>query len=90
MKSRLIIALAIGALITTVFLVLEPLTDYAFLSWELPGVTAAFLFWGVVGGPAFMGIAIAWAVNTIVYGAAAFAVLILIKLLTRALPKMVA
>lgn len=90
MKSRLIIALAIGALVTTVFLLLEPPTDYAFLSWELPGVTAAYLFWGMVGGPVFMGIAVAWTVNTIVYGAVVLAVLTLIKPLTSSLPKMVA
>jgi hypothetical protein len=52
MKANLIIALAIGTLIATVLLVLEPLTDYSLLSLELPGVTAAYLFWGVVGGPA--------------------------------------
>jgi hypothetical protein len=87
MKSRLIIALAIGALIATVLLVLEPLTDFALLSLEWPGISAAFLFWGTVGGPAFVGIAIAWVVNAIVYGAAAFGVLIFLKLVTRALPK---
>jgi hypothetical protein len=35
----------------------------------------------------FLGVAIAWFVNAVAYGAAAFAVLIFIKLLTVALPK---
>jgi hypothetical protein len=44
-------------------------------------------FWGAIGGPAFAGIAIAWVMNAIVYGTAAFGVLTGFKLLTRALPK---
>ena len=44
-NANLIIALAIGALISSGLLVLEPLTDYAFLSLEWPGVTAAYFFW---------------------------------------------
>ena len=87
MKAHLIIALAIGALVSTVLLVLEPLTDFSLLSLEWPGINAAYLFWGAVGGPAFAGIAIAWVVNAIVYGAAAFVVLMLLKLAGRALPK---
>ena len=86
-KSILAIALAIGVLIATILLVLEPLTDYSLLSLEWPGITAAYLFWGVVGGSAFVGIAIAWVVNAIVYGAGAFAVLIFLRLVIRALPK---
>jgi len=86
-KSILAIALAIGVLIATLLLVIEPLTDYSLLSLELAGITAAYLFWGVAGGSAFAGIAIAWVVNAIVYGAGAFAVLIFLKLAIRALPK---
>ena len=74
-KANLIIASAIGALISALLLVLEPLTDYALLSWELPGISVAYLFWGAVGGSAFAGIAIAWAVNALIYGLGAFAVL---------------
>lgn len=74
-KANLIIASAIGALISALLLVLEPLTDYALLSWELPGISVAYLFWGAVGGSAFAGIAIAWAVNALVYGLGAFAIL---------------
>ena len=89
MKSRLIIALAIGALISTMQLVTESLTDHSifWMGWEMPGISAAYLFWGAVGGSAFAGIAIAWVVNAIVYGAAAFGVLTVFKLLTLALPK---
>jgi len=89
LKSRLIVALAIGALISTVLLVMESLTDHSifWMGWEMPGISAAYLFWGAVGGSAFAGIAIAWVVNAIVYGAAAFGVLTVFKLLTLALPK---
>ena len=74
-KANLIIALAIGTLISALLLVLEPLTDYALLSWELPGISVAYLFWGAVGGSAFAGIAIAWVVNALIYGLGAFAIL---------------
>ncbi|WP_262048077.1 hypothetical protein [Bradyrhizobium sp. Bra78] len=76
LKANLIIALAIGALISAVLLALEPLTDYAFLSWEWPGISAAYLFWGAAGGSAFAGIAICWVVNAFTYGLCAFAILI--------------
>jgi hypothetical protein len=89
MKSRLIVALAIGALISTVLQVMELLTDYSlfWMGWEMPGISAAYLFWGAVGSSVFLGIAIAWVVNAIVYGTAAFGVLAGFKLLTLALPK---
>jgi hypothetical protein len=74
-KANFIIALAIGALISAVLLVLEPLTDFALLSWEWPGITVAYFFWGAGSGSAFAGIAIGWAVNALVYGLGAFAVL---------------
>lgn len=80
-KTNLIIALAIGALISAALLVVEPFTDYAFLSLEWPGVTAAFLFWGAVGGSAFAGIAVSWLVNALSYGLGAFAILSVVKLL---------
>ena len=88
-KSTLVIALAIGALISTVLMVMESLTDHSifWMGWEMPGISAAYLFWGAVGGSAFAGIAIAWVVNAIVYGAAAFGALTVFKLLTPALPK---
>lgn len=74
-KANLIIALAIGALISAVLLALEPLTDYAFLSLEWPGVSAAYLFRGAAGGSAFAGIAISWVVNAFTYGLGTFAIL---------------
>jgi hypothetical protein len=88
-KSRLVIASAIGALISTVLLVMETLTDHSifWMGWEMPGISAAYLFWGATGGSAFAGVAIAWVVNAIVYGTAAFGVLAVFKLLTPALAK---
>ena len=79
-KANFIIALAIGALISATLLVLEPLTDFAFLWLEWPGISAAYLFWGAAGGSAFAGIAIAWAVNALSYGLGAFAILSLLAL----------
>jgi hypothetical protein len=89
MKSVLIIGLAIGALVSTVLLVMEQLTDQsiAVMGWEMPGIAAAYLFWGAVGSSVSLGVAIAWAVNAIVYGAAAFVVLTLVKLAIRGLAK---
>lgn len=89
LKSRLVIALALGALIATLLLVMETLTDESifWMGWAMPGISAAVLFWGVVGGSAAVGIAIAWAVNAIVYGAAAFGLLTVFNLLAPALPK---
>jgi len=83
MKSGLTTALAIGALISTALLVMERLTDHSifWMAWEMPGISAAYLFWGAVGDSVVMGVAICWAVNAIVYGTAAFAGLILVKLL---------
>ncbi|MDA9421201.1 MULTISPECIES: hypothetical protein [Bradyrhizobium] len=83
-KASLIIALAIGALISTVLLVLEPLTDFAFLSLEWPGITAAYFFWGAVGGFTFLGIAISWVVNALTYGLGAFVMLSAFKVLREA------
>ena len=81
--------MAIGALISAALLGLEWLSGdtFAFLSWQMPGISAAYLFWGATGGPASMGIAIAGFVNAVAFGAAAFAVLSALKLLTLALPK---
>jgi hypothetical protein len=74
-RTHLVIALAVGALISTVLLVLEPLTDFAFLWLEWPGITAAYFFWGAVGGPTVAGIAICWIVNALTYGLGAFVIL---------------
>ena len=80
-KANLIIALAIGALISSVLLAIEPLTDFAFLSLEWPSITAAYLFWGAVGGSSFAGIAISWLVNALTYALGAFAILIVLSAL---------
>jgi hypothetical protein len=89
MKSVLIVALAIGALVSTVLLVTEQLTDQsiAVMAWEMPGISAAYLFWGALGSSVLLGVAIAWAVNAIVYGAPAFVVLTVVQLAIRGLPK---
>lgn len=75
--------------ISTALLVMEALTDHAIVwfALQLPGINAAYFFWGAVGGSAFLGVAICWLVNAVVYGAAAFAVLMVINLLRLALPK---
>ncbi|MCS3725914.1 hypothetical protein [Bradyrhizobium betae] len=80
-KANLIIALAIGAIISAVLLALEPFTDYAFLSWEWAGISAAYLFWGAAGGSTFFGIAICWVVNALTYGLCAFAILSVVSAL---------
>lgn len=78
-RTNLIIALAVGALVSALLLVLEPLTDFAFLSLEWPGISAAYLFWGAVGGSTVLGIAICWVVNALTYGLGAFVVLSVFK-----------
>ncbi|MGY8631758.1 hypothetical protein RAD15_04555 [Bradyrhizobium sp. 14AA] len=80
-KTNLIIALAIGALISLTLLVIEPLTDFAYLSLEWPGITAAYFFWGAAGGSTFAGVAISWLVNALIYGFEAFAILGAVKVL---------
>jgi hypothetical protein len=82
-KAVLILALAIGAVISSVLLALEPLTNYAFLSWEGPGITAAYLYWGAMGSSVVMGIAISLIVNTLAYGLAAFVLLSVIRAFRR-------
>lgn len=79
MKRNLIIALAIGALISLALLAMEPLTDFALLWLEWSGIAAAYLFWGATGGSAFVGIAISWLVNSLVYGLGAFVILTVVQ-----------
>ena len=75
LKVILVIALAIGALISSALLVLESPTGYALLSLEWPGITAAYFFWGATGGSALLGVAIAWVVNALAYALGAFIVI---------------
>lgn len=84
LRTHLVIALAVGALISTVLLVLEPLTDFAFLWLEWPGITAAYFFWGTVGGATFLGVAISWVVNALTYGLGTFVILSAFKVLREA------
>ncbi|MCA1466959.1 hypothetical protein I6F09_03520 [Bradyrhizobium sp. IC3195] len=81
LRTYLVIALAVGALISTVLLVLEPLTDFALLWLEWPGISVAYFFRGAVEGNAFLGIAISWLVNALTYGLGAFVILSAIKVL---------
>ena len=83
MKKSLIIALAVGTLISSALIVIEPFTDYAFLSFEWPGITAAYLFWGAVGSSPFLGVAIAWVVNALSYGLGAFVILSVLSALMK-------
>ena len=83
-KTCLVIALAVGALISAALLVLEPLTDFAFLWLEWPGISAAYFFWGAVGGSTLIGIAICWVVNALTYGLGAFVILSAVKALREA------
>jgi hypothetical protein len=80
MKARLIIAMAIGALISMIFLAVPSLRNgisaWAFL--EFPGMVAVFL-----AGPFRSDIlfsALAWAVNAVVYSLVALTVLSILKI----------
>ena len=89
MKTRFIIATAIGVLISAVLLVMDLRSEGGAGNWaflELPGIAAAYLFWGAVGGSVFLGVAIAFVVNAVVCGAAAFG-LVSLTLQTAPLPK---
>lgn len=80
-RRLLLVAFVVGALISTALMMVDPLVDFSLLSWQMPGVATAYLFWGAIGGSASIGIAVGWFVNAVVYGAAVFAVLSLLKLL---------
>jgi hypothetical protein len=81
MKARLIIAMAIGALISTIFLAIPSLRDGTspWASLELPGMIAV-----VLAGPVSSDIllsALAWTVNAVAYSLVALAVLGILKIL---------
>jgi len=78
MKRSFMIAMGIGFLISTVLMVIPSTNGWA--SLELPGMGAAYLFWGVAGNSAIIGVAIGWVVNAVVYGLVA---LIIIGAITR-------
>ena len=83
MKATLIIALAIGVLISTIFQAIPSMRDGTseWASLELPGMAAAFVFWGTVGNSVTMGTAIGWAVNAIVYGLVALVIIGALKMI---------
>ncbi|WP_159010664.1 hypothetical protein [Bradyrhizobium sp. S69] len=66
MKRSFMIAMGIGFLVSTVLMAIPSTSEWAFL--ELPGMGAAYLFWGAVGNSVIIGVAIGWAVNAVVYG----------------------
>jgi hypothetical protein len=82
MKARLIIAMAIGALISMIFLAIPSLRNgtsaWAFL--ELPGMIAVLLA-GPISSDNLL-LALAWAVNAVAYGLVALAVLSILKIST--------
>jgi hypothetical protein len=84
MKARLIIAMAIGALISMIFLAVPSLRDGTspWASLELPGIVAVLLVWGTQGGGGsdVLALAVVWAVNAVVYGLVALAVVSVLKI----------
>ena len=77
MKTNLMIALAIGFLVSSVFMAIPSMrngtSDWADL--EMPGMVAAYLFWGALSDSVFWGTALAWLVNALAYGLPVFVVL---------------
>jgi hypothetical protein len=78
MKRSFMIAMGIGFLISTVLMVIPSTNEWAFL--EFPGMGAAYLFWGVARDSVIVGTAIGWAVNAVVYGLVALAVLSILRI----------
>jgi hypothetical protein len=67
------IAMGIGFLISTVFMAIPSTNEWA--SLELPGMGAAYLFWGAIGNSVIIGVAIGWAVNAVVHGLVALIII---------------
>lgn len=83
LKTNLMIALAIGFLISTVFMSIPSMRD-GISDWsgvEFPGMAAAYLFWGALGESVFWGTVIGWAANAMVYSLPAFAVVSMFTML---------
>lgn len=66
---KIIIAMSIGVVVSLVLLAIPSQSGWSGLG--LPGLTAAIIFWKIVGESAW-GVAVAWAVNALVYGLGAF------------------
>jgi hypothetical protein len=77
MKRSFMIAMGIGFLISTVLMAIPSTNAWAFL--ELPGMGAAYLFWGAAGSFAIVGVAIGWVVNAVVYGLVALIIIRTLK-----------
>lgn len=67
MKTSFVIALVIGLAISGTFAALDPYTGFYFLNWQMPGATAAFVFWGMLGWSTSAGLIVGWLVNGLVY-----------------------
>ena len=82
MQARLTIAMGIGLLISSIFMAIPSLRDgtSSWASLELPGMTAAFIFWGMGGNSVILALALSWAVNAVVYGLGALAILSIFKI----------
>jgi hypothetical protein len=80
MRAMLIISMAFGALVSMIFLAIPSLRDgtseWAFL--ELPGMITTFIAGPIHSDILFL--ALAWAVNAIVYGLVALGVLSILKI----------
>lgn len=77
LRTNLVIAVAIGLLISTIFMAIPSMrngtSDWAGLGF--PGMVAAYVFWGAVSRSVFLGTVLFWAVNVIAYGLPAFVAL---------------
>jgi hypothetical protein len=84
MKRSLMIAMGIGFLISSVFMGIPSMRDGTsdWAGLELPGMGAAFLFWGAVGDSVIFGTAIGWAVNAVVYGLGALIIIGALKIIS--------
>jgi hypothetical protein len=89
MKRMLSVATAIGFLISTIFMAIPSMRDGTndWASLELAGMAAAYLFWGAAGDSVFVGTVIGWAVNAVIYGLAALAILGALKIISAAARK---
>ncbi len=68
MKRIFIISMGIGFLISSVFIAMPSMMDGTsdWFMLQVPGISAAYLFWGAVGSSVFVGVAISWFVNAVV------------------------
>jgi hypothetical protein len=69
-KKALIIAAAIGMIISAVLLAI-PSGD-GWFGPGAPGLAAAVVFWKMLGEESLWGVAVAWVGNAVVYGGGAF------------------